>query len=218
MQHLFGALTRNFRLIRLRKFRGQQPAGPEGDGETRVASAKCLMSLDGHLLRPGGTSPPSFSFTRFIVEQCLLKKTIIWPLLTVLKLPGHHIVLNTADTRHTLMPWRIPFFPRTIPHWNSLSPSVANNQSTEEFRALLFKQKFSQKFLCFFCCFVFCVLFVFLFYQNFQIRTPWCNAQVWAKPVKIERKKERKVMLHTKHQGFNLSLVVSEKKIVSCFS
>ena len=55
----------------------EQPAGPEGDGETRVVSAKCLMSLDGHLLRPGGTSPPCFSFTRFIVEQCLLKKTII---------------------------------------------------------------------------------------------------------------------------------------------
>ena len=28
------------------------------------------------------------------------------------------------------------FFPRTIPHWNSLHPSVANAQSTEEFRAL----------------------------------------------------------------------------------
>ena len=73
----FGALTRNFRLIRLRKFRGQQPAGPAGDGERRVVSAKCLMSLNGHLLRPGGTSPPCFSFTRFIMEQCLLKKTSI---------------------------------------------------------------------------------------------------------------------------------------------
>ena len=29
------------------------------------------------------------------------------------------------------------FFPRTIPHWNSLPPSVANAQSTEEFRALI---------------------------------------------------------------------------------
>ena len=29
------------------------------------------------------------------------------------------------------------FFPLTIPHWNSLPPSVANTQSTEEFRALL---------------------------------------------------------------------------------
>ena len=77
MQHPFGALTRNFRLIRLRKFMGQQPAGPAGDGETRVVSAKCLMSLNSNLLRPGGTSPPCFSFTRFIVEQCLLKKTSI---------------------------------------------------------------------------------------------------------------------------------------------
>ena len=61
----------------LRKFRGQQPAGPAGDGETQVVSAKCLMNLNGHLLRPRGTSPPCFSFTRFIVEQCLLKKTSI---------------------------------------------------------------------------------------------------------------------------------------------
>ena len=29
------------------------------------------------------------------------------------------------------------FLPRTIPHWNSLPPSVANTQSAEEFRALL---------------------------------------------------------------------------------
>ena len=72
-----GALTRNFRLIRLGKFRGQPPAEPAGDGETLVVSAKCLMSLNGHLLRPRGTSPPCFSFTRFIVEQCLLKKTSI---------------------------------------------------------------------------------------------------------------------------------------------
>ena len=77
MQHPFGALIRNFRTVRLRKFRGQQPAGPAGDGETRVVSALCLMSLNGHLLRPGGTSPPCFSFTRFIVELCLFKKTSI---------------------------------------------------------------------------------------------------------------------------------------------
>ena len=79
----YAALTRNFRLIRLRKFREQQPAGPAGDGETRVVSAKCLMSLNGHLLRPRGTRPSCFSFTRFIVEQCLLKMTSICPLLTI---------------------------------------------------------------------------------------------------------------------------------------
>ena len=52
--------------IRLRKFRGQQPTGPAGDGETQVVSAKCFMSLNGHLLGPGGTSPPCFSFTIFL--------------------------------------------------------------------------------------------------------------------------------------------------------
>ena len=63
------ALTRNVRLIRLRKFRGQQPAGPAGGGETQVVSAKCLMSLNGHLLRTRVTSPLCFSFTRFIVDR-----------------------------------------------------------------------------------------------------------------------------------------------------
>ena len=41
-----------------------------------------------------------------------------------------------SDTRLTVMPPPPPPPPRTIPHWNSLSPSVANTQFTEEFRAL----------------------------------------------------------------------------------
>ena len=155
MQLPFGALTRIFRLIRLRKFRGQQPAGPAGDGETQVVLAKCLMSLNCHFMMPGGTSPPCFSFTRFIVEQCLLKKTSKWPLLIVWNLPGHHIVLNTTDTRHTVMPWRIPSSPELF-HigivclllWPVSSPQRSLGHS-------LFKQKFSQKFLYFFCCFFF---------------------------------------------------------------
>ena len=60
MQKLFGVLTQNFRFIRWRKFRGQQPAGPARDGETqcRVVSARCLMCLNGHLLRPEGIGSP----------------------------------------------------------------------------------------------------------------------------------------------------------------
>ena len=46
MQHPFGDLTRNFRL---RKFRGQQPAGPAGDGETLVFIP---WSKPNHLLNP----------------------------------------------------------------------------------------------------------------------------------------------------------------------
>ena len=37
----------------IRKFRVQRPTGP-ADGEKRVVSAKCLMNLNGHLLRPVG--------------------------------------------------------------------------------------------------------------------------------------------------------------------
>ena len=70
------------------------------------------------------------------------------------------------------------FFPRTIPHWNSLPPSVAMPSPQRSLGHSLFKQKFSQKFLCFLCCFVFFCVFCFLFYQNFQIRTPWCNAHI----------------------------------------
>ena len=144
-----------------------------GDGETRVVSAKCLMSLNGHLLRPGWTSPPCFSFTRFIVEQCLLKKTTSkWPLLTVWKLAGHLIVLNTADTRHTVMPWRIPFSPELF-HigivclllWPLPSPQRSLGHS-------LFKQKFSQKFLWFFLLFFFCFFFVFHFIKISKFALP----------------------------------------------
>ena len=34
MQHPFVAVTQNFRLIKWRKFRGQQPTGPAGDCQT----------------------------------------------------------------------------------------------------------------------------------------------------------------------------------------
>ena len=61
---------------------------------TRVVSAKCSMSLNGHLSEPVGISPPCFFFTRFIEEQCLY----------MTPLPGHHIVLSIVDTRHTVMP------------------------------------------------------------------------------------------------------------------
>ena len=49
--------------------------GPAVDAETQVVLAKCLMSLNGHLIRPAGISPPCLSFSRYIVVQCLLIKT-----------------------------------------------------------------------------------------------------------------------------------------------
>ena len=99
MQHPFGALTRNFRLIKLRKCRGRQPTRPAGEGETQVVSAKCLMSLSGNLLRPAGIGSLCLSFIRYTVVLCLLKETSTWPLLSVHKLSDHHIVHNIVDTR-----------------------------------------------------------------------------------------------------------------------
>ena len=42
------------------------------------------------------------------------------------------------------------FFSWTIPLWNSLSPSMVNTQSTEEFRVLLYLTKNSAKSFLFF--------------------------------------------------------------------
>ena len=60
-----------YQINQVRKFRGQQLVGPAEDGITQVVSARCLMSLSGHLLRPVGIGPPCFSFIRYILVLCL---------------------------------------------------------------------------------------------------------------------------------------------------
>ena len=40
------------------------------------------------------------------------------------------------------------FFPRTIPHWNSLAPSVVAAETTEEFRALIWMTQLEAFFFC----------------------------------------------------------------------
>ena len=68
MQHSFGALNRNFRLTKFRKFRGWQPAGPAGDGETQTVWVKCcLMSLSGYLLRLVEIGPLCFVFLQLFL-------------------------------------------------------------------------------------------------------------------------------------------------------
>ena len=134
MQHPFGALTRNFRLIRLRKFRGQQPAGPAGDGGTQAVSAKCLMNLN---LEARRDQSSLLLFHKIHCGAVSIEKDKCMT-------PAHS--LKTTRSSHSAQYRRHQtysdalknsFFPRTIPHWNSLPPSVANTQSTEEFRALL---------------------------------------------------------------------------------
>ena len=71
MQHPFGVLTRNFRLIRLRKFRGQRSAGPAGDGKTRVVSAKCCPEESPRTIHRPQRSFEHSSFSQNIVKSFL---------------------------------------------------------------------------------------------------------------------------------------------------
>ena len=98
MQRPCGALTQNFRLIKKRYLRGQQSARPVGDGETQVESARCLMSLRGHLV------------TRRDQSSLLLFHKIHNGAVAIEKdkylTPDQNIELCTifVDTRHTVMP------------------------------------------------------------------------------------------------------------------
>ena len=74
IRHAHGDLCKHLR-IHWRRYRGQQPAGPAGGGAALVVLARCSMSCNGQLWRPGGISPLCYSITRFIVGLCLLIKT-----------------------------------------------------------------------------------------------------------------------------------------------
>ena len=118
MQHPFGALTRNFRLIRLRKFRGQQPAGPAGDGETPVASAK-LDELEWPSLEARRDQSSLLLFHKIHCGAVSIEKDKYMT-------PAHS--LKTTRSSHSAQYRRHQtysdalknsFFPQTIPHWNS---------------------------------------------------------------------------------------------------
>ena len=114
-----------------------------------------MMSLNCYLLRPGGTSPPCFSFTRFIVEQCLLKKDKYMT-------PDHS--LKTTRSLHSAQYRRHQTYSDALK--NSLSPELFHigifciflwpiPSPQKSLGHSLFKQKFSQKFFCLFVCFCF---------------------------------------------------------------
>ena len=166
MQHPFGALIVQLRFNKWRRYRGRQPSGPAGGGATLVVLAKCSMSCNGQLLRPGGISVLCFSFTRFIVGLCLLIKTSTWPRLRVQDLPGHHTTHSIAGPRLIVMPWSILFSERLfligivwLHLWSQLRPQRSLGHS---FRWL------SQKLFFFF----------FFFSQNSKTLTS-DNDHIW---------------------------------------
>ena len=98
MQHLFGTLFQNFRLIMLRKFRGQQPAGIAGDGETQEMSTICMMTFE---TRKDGSS--LLVFHKIHCGAAYNEKDKYLTPTHNLK-TGHHIVPNIVNTSHTVMP------------------------------------------------------------------------------------------------------------------
>ena len=135
MQHPIGALTRNFRLTRKRKFKGQQPAGPAGDGNIQVVSMRCLTSLSGHHLRPVGIGPPCF-FQIHSGAVSIAKDKYLTPAHSLKSTRASHSAQYCRyQTYSDAMNNSI--FTRTIIQWNGLFPSVVNIQTTEEFRTLL---------------------------------------------------------------------------------
>ena len=137
--HRYIRYIRNFRLIRLRKFRGQQPAGSCRRWRNTSGVGEMLDELEWPSLEARRDQSSLLLFHKIHCGAVSIEKDK-YKYMT----PAHS--LKTTRSSHSAQYRRHQtysdalknsFSPRTIPHWNSLSPSVANTQSTEEFRALL---------------------------------------------------------------------------------
>ena len=104
-------------IIRLRELRGQQPAGPAGDCETQVVSAKCLMSLSLEAQRDQSSlllfhrnhyGAVSIEKDKYMTPAYSLKTTRSSQSAQYRRHQTYSDALKNS------------FFPRTIPHWNSL--------------------------------------------------------------------------------------------------
>ena len=123
------------RLDRWRRYIGQLPGGPAGDGETPVASATCLTILSGH---PFETRREQSSLTFFYKIHSgtvdLDKDKYLTPAPNLRRTRASH------ESQYTLYfaysdALKNSFFPRTIPMWNSLPSSVVSSKTIEEFKA-----------------------------------------------------------------------------------
>ena len=144
MQHPFRTLIRNFRTIRLRKLR---TAARWTCRRWRNTSSVGVMldELEWPSLETRRDQSSLFLFHKIHCGAVLIEKdkymTPAYRLKTTRSSHSaqyrRHQTYNDALKNFPSPPPPPPPPPRTIPHWNSLSPSVANTQSTEEFRALL---------------------------------------------------------------------------------
>ena len=109
----------------IEKVRGQQPAGPAGDGEGEM-----LDELEWPSLEARRDQSSLLLFHKIHCGAVSIEKDKYMT-------PAHSLKTTRSSQsaqyrRHQTYSDALKnsFFPRTIPHWNSLPPSVANAQST----------------------------------------------------------------------------------------
>ena len=134
MQHLFGIPTMKLRSDRWRRYRGQLPGGPAGDGETPVASATCLTILWPSLETRREQSSLTFFYKIHSGTVVLDKDKYLTPAPNFRRTRASH---ESQYTRYFAYSDALKnsFFPRTIPIWNSLPSSVVSSKTIEEFKA-----------------------------------------------------------------------------------
>ena len=134
MQHLFGIPIMKLRLDRWRRYRGQLPGGPAGDGETPVASETCLTNLSGDPWRPAGKqSSLTFFYKIHSGRVSLDKDKFLTPASNLRRVRASH---ESQYTRYLAYSDALKKkIPRTIPMWNSLPSSVVSSKTIEEFKA-----------------------------------------------------------------------------------
>ena len=139
MQHLFGIPIMKLRLDRWRRYRGQLPGGPAGDGETPVASATCLtiLRLEWPSLETRREQSSLTFFYKIHSGTVDLDKDTDKYLTPAPNLRRTRASHESQYTRYFAYSDALKnsFFPRTIPMWNSLPSSVVSSKTIKEFKA-----------------------------------------------------------------------------------
>ena len=134
MQPPFGALTVKLRFNKWRRYRGRQPAGPVGGGATL---GEMLDELQWPTLEARRDQSSLLFFHKIHCGTMSIDKDkYLTPSQSTRSTRSSH---NSQYCRPQTYSdaLKYSFFPRTIPHWNSLAPSVVAAETTEEFRALI---------------------------------------------------------------------------------
>ena len=143
MQSPFGALIVKLRFNKWRRYRGRQPAGPAGSSVGEMLDELQWPTLEA--LRD--QSSLLFFHKIHCGTMSIDKDKYLTPSQRSTRSSHNSQYCRPLTYSDAL---KYSFSPRTIPHWNSLAPSVAAAETTEEIRALILMtqpEAFFSKFL-----------------------------------------------------------------------